>query len=88
MPTTNKRVNLTIPEQLYERLQRYKTKYGIGSDAAACLQLVIRQLDSIDESEQMLSMMKKFSTEELKQLADIGFESLKVLENQKNGTEI
>ncbi len=88
MPTTNKRVNLTIPETLYERLQRYKAKYGISSDAAACLQLVIRQLDSIDESEQMLSMMKKFSTEELKQLADIGFESLKSLEKQKNGTEI
>ena len=77
MPTTNKRINLTIPENIYERLTRYKTRNGITSDASACLQLIVRQLDSIDVGEQMLQMMKKFSPEELKEISDIGLADIK-----------
>lgn len=72
MPTDKKRINLTIPESLYERLQAYREKNGIASDAGACLQLITRQLDRIDESELMMQAASKFSLEELQQLSNIG----------------
>ena len=85
MPTTNKRINLTIPENIYERLTSYKTKNGITSDASACLQLIVRQLDSIETGEQMLQMMKKFSLDELKEISDIGLADIKaVLDKKEN----
>ena len=83
MPTTNKRINLTIPENIYERLTSYKTKNGITSDASACLQLIVRQLDSIETGEQMLQMMKKFSLEELKEISDIGLADIKAAIDKK-----
>ena len=36
MPTDKKRINLSIPEEVYERLAKYKKKNGITSDAGAC----------------------------------------------------
>ena len=47
MPTKNKRVNLALPDAVYERLLKYKEKNGITSDAGACLMLIVRQLDAI-----------------------------------------
>lgn len=77
MPTTNKRINLTVPEDLYQRICTYKKKYGISSDAAACLQLVVRQLDSIEQSEQMLALVSRLTTDQLRELSNIGLETLK-----------
>ena len=85
MPTTNKRINLTIPDNIYERLLAYKQKNGITSDASACLQLIVRQLDSIASGEQMMQMMSRFSLEELKQISDIGLAELKnAMEKKEN----
>ena len=72
MPTKNKRVNLAIPDAVYERLQKYKEKNGITSDAGACLMLVIRQLDAIEESEKVIDMMSRFSMDELQKLSTLG----------------
>lgn len=83
MPTKNKRVNLAIPDAVYERLQRYKEKNGILSDAGACLMLVVRQLDAIDESEKMMDMMSRFSMEELQKLSNLGLAMIQQ-ETQKN----
>ena len=85
MPTTNKRINLTIPENIYERLLSYKQKNGITSDSSACLQLIVRQLDSIANGEQMMQMMSRFSLDELKQISDIGLAELKnAMEKKEN----
>ena len=85
MPTTNKRINLTIPDNIYERLLAYKQKNGITSDASACLQLIVRQLDSIASGEQMMQMMSRFSLEELKQISDIGLAEFKnAMEKKEN----
>ena len=35
MPSDKKRINLTIPDELYVRLQAYKNEQGISSDASA-----------------------------------------------------
>lgn len=72
MPTKNKRVNLAIPDTVYERLLKYKEKNGITSDAGACLMLIVRQLDAIDESEKMMDMMSRFSMDELQKLSTLG----------------
>lgn len=72
MPTKNKRVNLALPDAVYERLLKYKEKNGITSDAGACLMLIVRQLDAIEESEKMLDIMSRFSMEELHTLSNMG----------------
>ena len=72
MPTKNKRVNLAIPDAVYERLLKYKEKNGITSDAGACLMLIVRQLDAIEESEKMMDMISRFSIDELQKLSTLG----------------
>lgn len=44
MPSDKKRINLTVPDAVYERLQQYKEDHGIFQDATACLQLLILAL--------------------------------------------
>ncbi len=88
MPTTNKRVNLTIPDALYERIQAYKTKNGISSDAGACLQLITRQLDGLENAEKMLEMVSRFSVDELKLISDLGAKEMKAFADARNmGTD-
>lgn len=85
MPTTKKRVNLALSDDIYERLQRYKEKNGISSDAGACLMLIIRQLDTIAETEQMMNIVSRFTMEELQQLSNIGLSMIK--DSSEKGTE-
>lgn len=85
MPTTKKRVNLALSDDIYERLQRYKEKNGISSDAGACLMLIIRQLDAIAETEQMMNIVSRFTMEELQQLSNIGLSMIK--DSSEKGTE-
>jgi len=83
MPTKNKRVNLAIPDAVYERLLKYKEKNGVTSDAGACLMLIVRQLDAIEESEKMMDMMSRFSMDELQKLSTLGLAMIQQ-ETQKN----
>ena len=83
MPTTNKRINLTIPDNIYERLTQYREKNGITSDASACLQLIVRQLDSIASAEQMMQMMSQFSVNDLKEISNLGITTIKLAIDSK-----
>lgn len=74
MPTTNKRINITIPDNIYDRLLVYKQKNGIISDSSACLQLIVRQLDGIDQAEQMMKVVSKFDIDELKRISNLGLD--------------
>lgn len=76
MPTTKKRVNLALSDEVYGKLQQYKERYGITSDAGACVMLIVRQLDAVAESEQLMKMMSKFSKEELQQMSELGVEAI------------
>lgn len=76
MPTTNKRINLTVPEHLYERISAYKSRNGISSDAAACLQLVVQQLDGLDNSEKMMQMVSRFTVDELQEISKLGIQEV------------
>lgn len=42
MPSDKKRINLTIPDNIYQQLQTFKADNGITNDATACLQLIVQ----------------------------------------------
>ncbi|MCX4372909.1 MAG: hypothetical protein OSJ58_14010 [Dysosmobacter sp.] len=46
MPSDKKRINLTIPDDVYERLRAYMEANGLYRDATACLQLICLRLDT------------------------------------------
>lgn len=77
MPSDKKRINLTIPDALYERLQAYKTKNGIMNDATACLQLITQQLKGQEQSEAMLKLISEASMEQLLEMSKDGYSLVK-----------
>ena len=77
MPSDKKRINLTVPEDIYQDLQEFKSENGISNDASACLQMVIRQLRAEKNSKVMLDVMRKFSPEELERFSAEGLRTLK-----------
>lgn len=72
MPTIKKRVNLALSDDVYERIQKYREKNGITSDAGACVMLIVQQLDAIETNEKMMDMMSRFSLDELQKLSNLG----------------
>lgn len=78
MPSTKKRINLTIPDNVYDRLEAYKAQNGIANDATACLQLIVQQLNAQDRSAAMLELVRRLSPEDMKQLSSEGLTQLKI----------
>ena len=76
MPTEKKRVNLTIPEEVYERIASFRKKNSIPSDAGACLMLIQQQLDNIERTEEMMKMVRQFTPDDLRKINDIGMNQL------------
>ena len=72
MPTKNKRINLTVPEPLYEKIQAFREENGITSDASACIQLIGAQLRGLEMTKQMIEAMKHIPPEQLKAIASGG----------------
>ena len=77
MPTKNKRINLTIPEPLYEKIAAFRDENGIASDAGACLQLISAQLRGLENMKAMLDAMSKFTPEELSRISNEGLDTLR-----------
>lgn len=77
MPSDKKRINLTVPDNVYKRLQTYKEEYGIASDATACLQLIVQQLNGLENTKQMFKLVKEYSPEQLLALSQEGFLAVK-----------
>ena len=44
MPSDKQRVNLTIPDEIYKQLQKYKKENGFYHDASACMSLIVKRL--------------------------------------------
>lgn len=74
---TKKRITLTISDELNAQLQEYKAKNGITSDASACIQLIIRQLQSQANAEAMLKLVQNLSMEKLMELSQEGLQYTK-----------
>lgn len=77
MPSDKKRVNLTIPDAIYEKLQAYKERSGVLSDATACLQLITQQLKGLEETELMMDFVRRSSAQQLLQLSQEGLSFMK-----------
>jgi hypothetical protein len=73
MPSDKKRINLTVPDEVYDKLQAYKVKNGITNDASACLQLIVQQLKAQENGELMLRMLQNTSMDTLMQISKEGF---------------
>ena len=83
MPSTKKRINLTVPDSVYEQLQVYKEQNGLSNDATACLQLIVQQLKAQEESRLMKQIMQRFSADQLLRLSKEGYDYYKeVMEGQ------
>lgn len=76
MPTKNKRINLTVPEPLYEKIMAFKDENGIASDAGACLQLISAQLRGLEGMKAMREAMQGFTLNQVLQLSKEGLEDL------------
>lgn len=77
MPSNKKRINLTVPDQVYEKLQVYKEQNGITNDASACLQLIIKQLKAQEETLLMMKFVRESSIDQLIQLSNEGLNFVK-----------
>jgi hypothetical protein len=47
MPSDKKRINLTVPDEVYQAIQAFKAENGLYSDATACMQLLVLQLNAV-----------------------------------------
>lgn len=81
MPSTKKRVNLTIPDAIYEKLQQYKEVNGISGDASACLQLITMQLKAQEDNAKIWELLRRTPEEVAKQIAAEGISALKTVAN-------
>ncbi len=74
MPSTKKRINLTVPDNIYDKLQAYKYENGLENDATACLQLIVQQLNSRENNKALMQLLKEIPREVLLQSAERGFD--------------
>ena len=77
MPSTKKRINLTVSDNLYEKLQVYKEQSGVGNDAAACIQLIVQQLNALEQMKVLTDTIQKMNIEELTKISNEGLGYLK-----------
>lgn len=77
MPSDKKRVNLTIPDDVYARLQLYKQRHGIVNDATACYQLIVQQLSAQENGEAFLKFMQACPPELLMQMTEVAINDAK-----------
>mgnify|MGYP003227519599 CR=1 FL=1 len=66
MPSDKKRINLTIPDEIY------KNETGIVNDATACLQLIVQQLNAHANNKAVLHFLQNSTLEQLQQAANEG----------------
>lgn len=84
MPSTKHRINLTVPDNVYQRILDYKDEVGLANDATAALQLVVLQLNAHDTSKQVNALMQNLS---LSQLQDISSEGFSLIKSELNLNE-
>lgn len=77
MPSDKKRINLTVPDDVYELLQEYKKEACISNDATACLQLIVLQLKAQKNSKVAMKVFANLSQEQLQQAFNEGVSFIK-----------
>lgn len=82
MPSSNRRMNLAIPEDLYQKILTYKEANCMPTAASACIQLMRLQLRSIEQTEKAMEMFRKLSQEQIDQLTKEGLDFIKGMDKQ------
>lgn len=77
MPSTKKRINLTIPDETYQQLRKYMEENGVACDATACLQLIVQQLRALENSRAVMRLFQSLSVEQLQDAANSGIQQAK-----------
>ncbi len=77
MPSINKRINLTVPPEIYDRIKQYMVENGELSDAGACLHMIVKQLNAYDMGKMLNQVYTHLSPEQLKDISMEGTEILK-----------
>ena len=77
MPSDKKRINLTVPDDVYALLQQYKKDACISNDATACLQLIIQQLKAEAGKQAFMKLFSNLSLEQLQQISNEGLSVMK-----------
>ena len=77
MPSIHKRINLTVPDNIYQRIQTYKQQQGCSNDAGACLQMIVQYLNGLDEGERMFRLIQDSSIETLQAFLQTGAAEIK-----------
>lgn len=84
MPSIHKRINLTVPDDIYQRIQQYKQKNGCSNDAGACLQIIVQHLNNLEEGQKMFQIVQSSSMEQLQTLMHLGAAELKQISLSQN----
>ena len=69
MPSDKKRINLTVPDEIYKKLQIYMKENGLLNDATACLQLVVQQLQNYENTKVVFNAVRNMTKEQLQALS-------------------
>lgn len=77
MPSTKKRINLTVPDAVYQQLRIYMQNNFIENDATACLQLIKMQLKAQENGNLLMNVLRQTSAEQLAQISAEGFQFVK-----------
>lgn len=77
MPSQKKRINLTVPDNIYEEIQKYKAEFGLFNDATTCLQLIVQQLRAYENGKRMSELIRNTPIETLQQISNEGFSFVK-----------
>lgn len=87
MPSDKKRINLTVPEDVYSKLQAYMSENGLVNDATACLQLVVQQLRGYEQMKVLYNTMQNMTKEQLQAISAEGTGFIKDELDKKAATE-
>ena len=87
MPSDKKRINLTVPDNIYEQILQYKNENGLANDATACLQLIVRQLKAQEEGKVMLSLVQQMGATQFMELCQEGYDFMKKVPLPPTSTE-
>lgn len=87
MPSDKKRINLTVPDNIYQELLRYKEENGLASDATACLQLIVQQLKARENSKTLFKFIRDMPLETFMQGTKDGYLQLQEAFNQMSDEE-
>ena len=85
MPTTNKRINLAVPDDLYEKIAEYREKNFMSSDAAVCIQLIQRQFRVLENKKHALDFITYANPKDIKSMKPKEWEKIQeVLQDQND----